>query len=139
MSLLTSPNSTNPIDCQLNKLMKCLPEEMFRKLLATRTYKYARLNQMVHPSFYLKSLIKASNEQIKNTEKPSKKRGRRPKKKEAKLVKSEGSSEELYPKQLKTSRLFSKNLTYFKSVIVQCRVAKTDQAVPNPPPTQFHS
>lgn len=113
--------------------MKCLPEEMFRKLLATRTYKYARLNQIVHPSFYLKSLIKASNEQLKSVEKPSKKRGRRPKKK-IKLIKSEGSSEELYPKQIKTSRLFNKNLTYFKSVIVQCRVSKSDQVAVNLPP-----
>jgi hypothetical protein len=110
--------------------MVSLPEEVFKKLLATRTYKYAMLNQLNHPSFYVKSLIKASNEQIKNQEKPPKKRGRKPKKK-FKSLKCEGAFEDAHSSQSKVSGLYKKNMHFFKAVVMQSKTNKSEITIPS--------
>lgn len=111
--------------------MKILPEEIFKKLLAFRTYKYTKISKIVHPSFYLDSLIKSSNERDKLQEKSIKKRGRKAKK-TTKKNKSEESSEESSSTKIGSSKLYKTNLEYYKSVIVQSRVGKSDQVVEEP-------
>jgi len=112
--------------------MMYLPVDVFKRLLATRTYKYSTINQMNHPSFYMRSLIKSTNEQIKIQEKPSKKRGRKPKKK-VKPKRSEGGSEREDSGQIKGSDVYKQNYNYFKSVVLESRVNKTDHLVQSDP------
>ena len=111
--------------------MKILPEDIFKKLLAFRTYKYTKISHIVHPSFYLDSLIKSSNEKAKIEENSIKRRGRKAKKL-VKKNKSEDSSEESLVNEAGSSKLYKTNLEYYKSIIVQSRESKSDQVVEEP-------